>query len=207
MAAPPAVVSSAQGCSSGNCGSGCDTCCDSGGGWFGGGRLRGLFHRNSCDTCNTCDTCSGGGHWGSRFSGFGGFGHHNSCNTCNTSCNTCDSGCGSSSWFGGGRLKGLFHRNNSCCDTCDGGCNSCGGGTMGAPIPTPAPAPVGGEQLVNPPKKMPTSPAPAPAPAQKQVRINNAPVTTSPVVPNTPNIEVVPPPVPTLEAERRDPPF
>lgn len=211
-AAPgPAVVSSAQGCGSGGCGGGCDSCCSGGHSWFGGGgRLGGLFHRNSCcDTCNTCDSCGSGHSWGSRFSGWGGWGHGcNSCNTCQTSCNTCDSGCGhGGGLFSGGRLRGLFHRNSCCdtCSTCDGGCGSTGM-VGGAPVPTPAPT--GGEQLTNPPKKMPsTTPAPAPAPAQKQVRINNTPGTTTPFVPNTPNIEVVPPPVPSLEAERRDPPF
>jgi hypothetical protein len=67
-----------------------------------------------------------------------------------------------------------------------------------------------GEQLSNPPKKMPASPAPAPqkVPAPKgQVRINNFPTTGAPLAPATPNIEVVPPSVPSLEAERRDPPF
>jgi hypothetical protein len=206
----PAVVSTASGCNSGSCGSACDSCCDSGGGFF--SRFKGMFHRNKCDSCDSC----GGGHtWGGRLGG------HRSCDTCNT--NTCDSGCGHSLFGGGGRLRGLFHRNKSdCCDTCDGGCGTgCGAGAVGgygpgvvggyAPgavggYPTPVPA-QSGEQLVNPPKKMPTTNPPPVVPApQKQVRINNTPITT-PAVPVTPNIEVVPPPVPSLEAERRDPPF
>jgi hypothetical protein len=81
-------------------------------------------------------------------------------------------------------------------------------GGSAAPVPTPMPAPApGGEQLVNPPKKMPTPPPPVVTPPQKQVRINTTPAPTTPATPVTPNIEVVPPPVPTLEAERRDPPF
>jgi hypothetical protein len=211
----PAITSSSLGCGGGGCGAtGYDGCgCDSGCGSSWGGKLRGLFHRNSCNTCDTCNTCNtgcfGGGGGCGLFSRFGG--GHNSCNTCNT----CDTGCGSS-W--GGRLKGLFHR-NSCCDTgcgCDGcgsGYGGFGGGVYGgsaAGMPTPAPGTTvpGGEALPNAPKKLPTTPVVPKIENKGQVRINNTPATTgAPFAPATPSVEVVPPAVPSLEAERRDPPF
>jgi len=58
--------------------------------------------------------------------------------------------------------------------------------------------------ITNPPKKMPSNGGEkVPAPAPKQVRINTTP--SAPFAPATPNVEVVPPSTPNLDADRRDP--
>ena len=209
------IVSQGHG-SCNNCGSNyyapssCDICCDSGhggGGFF--SKMRGRFGRHGqSDCCNTCDTGCGHGHsrnwtWSSS-----------SC------CDTCDTGCGHGS--GGGffsKLKGRFGRHHGQSDCCGyGDCGSCGcgntpyvGGAHGAPVvggaagtPIPSQAPAGGETITAPPKKMPSNNPPAnnPAPA-KQVRINTAPA--APIAPVAPSIEVAPPAVPSIDADRREP--
>jgi hypothetical protein len=90
-----------------DCGAGCCEEC----GWK--ARLRGMFHRDSCDA--GCDSC--GSKHGFRF------GWHKQCDDCTwtaPSCNTCDT-CHESLLS---KLKGRFHR-SSCCDT-----DCCGGGDV-----------------------------------------------------------------------------
>ncbi len=151
VAAAPIVAG--NGCG-GGCG-GCDTCCDDCGGHKLFGKLKGLFHRNKCDTCDSCNTCNECGH-GHKFSL-----HHKSDCGCADTCNSCNE-CGHKF---GGKLKGLFHHKK--CDDCGcGGCDSCGSAVIGAPAAAPArvepiPAPKSGTE---PPKKMPEAP--------KKVQIN-----------------------------------
>jgi len=133
--APSAAPYAAPGGYTGCCG-GCDSCGDEccHGGLL--SRLRGMFHKDCCDTCSTCNTS-------------------NTCNTCTTTtttCGSCDTCC-ESKWS---KFRGWFRKGHDC-DTCDS-CNSCGGGVIAAPAPSaavpkgePIPAPKGSE----PPKEMP----------------------------------------------------
>lgn len=211
--APAVVSSSGPGCTNcgggnvygggfyggGCCDTGCNDCCSS----SRHGRFRGLFsrHNRGCDSCfDTCNSCCGG--YATYTSG----------------CNSCNDCCGSSSGGLFGRFRGLFsrHHNSGCCDTgCYSGCgNGCAGGGCAGVTPyapgTVNPTPGGGGEVIGtPPTKMPKGTPPAgkgkDGAAPKEVRINNAPVTGAPIAPATPNIEVAPPAVPNLDADRKEP--
>ena len=203
---PPAAVSS-------SCG---NDCCDSGGHrLFGGGRLRGLFHRDCNDSCKPAPTCQTSCHQTCRQPLF----HsrcqdacqprvhwerpcreprHNTCcdqkpKCCAAPAPTCNTGCCNE---GGGflsRLRGRFgHNNNGCCDS---GCGST----------TTAPPTKSGEKI-DAPKKLPIEKGTKPG---GEVRNDSQPIPFA--VPNSqaPAVEVIPVPgpnpAPRLEGARRDP--
>lgn len=192
----PAVVTSSC-CNTDPCG------CES---W--GHRLRnkmgGLFHRDNCDSCQPA-TCNSGHGLFNRGCDTG-CNNNNCCQpkfwkapchdnkACAPTCApTCNDSCGGHSFNLLSKLRDRFHRN----DCCDGGCAS-----------TVAPAPVKGEKIEPPAKKLPVKP-PEPKKPAEEVRIDPAPIapgTISPL-PTPPAVEItpVPVPVPRVEGDRRDP--
>jgi hypothetical protein len=115
-------------------GGGCDCgagCCEESG-WK--SRLRGMFHRDSCDT--GCDTC--GSKHGFRL------GWHKQCDDCTWTAPSCGCETGHESLFS--KLKGRFHR-NSCCET---DCCGAGDGMHGAPVMAPKTEQIGAPKEAKP---------------------------------------------------------
>jgi hypothetical protein len=183
---PPAAVSS--------CG---NDCCDSGHRLFGGGRLRGLFSRDCCESCKPATTC----HQTCREPLF-----HSRCQDacqprwerpcrqttccekpkCCAPAPTCNDCCKEGFLT---RLRGRFQHGSSCCDS---GC----GTTTTAP-------PVKSGEKIDAPKKLPTDKKPA-----EEVRREGQPIPFAvPTTPAAPAVEVIPVPgsAPRLEGARRDP--